>query len=469
MDKKYKRLISNTALFAISQFSSRLLFFVMAPLFSYWFESQALNGVRDLLNQLANFAIPIVSLGIANAIVRFGLEKENDKSHVYTNGILAIAMGTAVFVAASPLIAQIEWYSEYILLLCIYVPVSCLRTLNCQFTRASQQIRLYAIDGILTTVVTCILYFVFLRNMQLGPTGYLLAVIFADAFSVLFLFVRLKLWRFVKFTKQSFPLFKRMLAYSLPLVPASIFWWVTNASDQLFVAAMLPEGEKWTAIYSASYRLPTILTIVSTIFTEAWQISAVTDSDRHTRSLFFTNVFKAYAGVMFVSAAGLILIAQPFMMLYRSDYFIGWIFIPLLVIATVFSSLSNFLNSVYMVEKRSMLSLFTMMAAAVTNAVLNFVLIPIYGVNGAVIATLISYVLVFVLRVISTKTILSMKFSPLMLFVNIVLITLQAFITIMQINYWPIISVLICTAIFAFNIKSLWGTFKNIVRKRRTP
>ncbi len=467
MEKKYKRLISNTALFAISQFSSRLLFFIMAPLFSYWFDSQATNGVRDLLNQLANFAIPIVSLGISNAIVRFGLEKDSDKSHVYTNGILAIFLGSFLFFALSPLIAQIEWYTDYIVLLCIYVPVSCLRTLNCQFTRAMQRTRLYAIDGIVTTIVTCILYVVLLRNMQLGPTGYLLAVILADAFSVLFLFFSLKMWRFVQFTKKSLPLFKRMLAYSLPLVPASIFWWVTNASDQLFVAAMLEDGESWTAIYSASYRLPTILTIVATIFTEAWQISAVTDSDMLTRAKFFSNVFKAYQGVMYVSGAGLILIAQPFMWLYRSDYFIGWVFIPFLVIATVFSSLSNFLNSVYMVEKRSMLSLFTMMAAAVTNCILNFALIPIWGVNGAVIATLVSYVLVFCLRMISTKGIIAMNFSSKILLVNTFLITAQALITIYQVNYWVLFSVLICGLIFVFNLKSLWGTVQNIIKRKR--
>ena len=48
---KYKRLVSNTMLFAISTFSSKLLSFVMAPLFSYWFETQEMNGIKELLNQ----------------------------------------------------------------------------------------------------------------------------------------------------------------------------------------------------------------------------------------------------------------------------------------------------------------------------------------------------------------------------------------------------------------------------------
>ena len=47
---KYKRLVSNTMLFAISTFSSKLLSFVMAPLFSYWFETQEMNGIKELLD-----------------------------------------------------------------------------------------------------------------------------------------------------------------------------------------------------------------------------------------------------------------------------------------------------------------------------------------------------------------------------------------------------------------------------------
>lgn len=90
-----------------------------------------------------------------------------------------------------------------------------------------------------------------------------------------------------------------MLRYALPLVPASIFWWITNASDQFFVAAMLEDGTSWTAVLGASYKLPTILSIVSTIFTEAWQISAFTDGTDSQREQFFSRVFSAYQSLIF--------------------------------------------------------------------------------------------------------------------------------------------------------------------------
>lgn len=167
--------------------------------------------------------------------------------------------------------------------------------------------RLYAIDGILCTITTCGFYVLFLRVLNMGPTGYLLAIICADGLSALFLFAVTKTWRFLDFKRFDTKLLKKMLRYALPLVPASIFWWITNASDQFFVAAMLEDGTSWTAVLGASYKLPTILSIVSTIFTEAWQISAFTDGTDSQREQFFSRVFSAYQSLIFLAAAGIVL------------------------------------------------------------------------------------------------------------------------------------------------------------------
>ncbi len=466
MEKKYKRLVSNTVLFAISQFSSRLLFFVMAPLFSYWFDTQEMNGIRDLLNQFANVAIPIVSLGISNAVVRFGLEKNVNKTYVYTNGIISVLMGFGVLVVLSPILAQISWYTDYIVLLCIYVLVSCLRTLNCQFVRAKQYVRLYAVDGIATTIVTCVFYFIFLRNLNMGPTGYLIAVIFADGFSVLFLFITAQLWKYINFSINKVML-KSMLKYSLPLVPASIFWWITSGSSQMFIAAMLENGEAQTAIYANSLRLPTILTIVSTVFTEAWQISAFTDGVKKKNEEFFTKVFSTYQGAMFLCGSGIILMAQPFMMLYRDDYFGAWQYIPFLAIATVFSSLSNFLNSIYMVKKRSGTSLSTMAVGAVINFALNFVLIPTYGLSGAVISTFVSYLAVFLLRAITTRKLIRVNMNPLKLLVNCTTLTLEAVLMLANVPLWPLWCTLLCVLVLMLNLREILMTVVKLLNKKK--
>ena len=149
-----------------------------------------------------------------------------------------------------------------------------------------------------------------------------------------------------------------MLRFSLPLISASVFWSLTNSSDQIFVINIL--GDSANGILSACYKVPTLLPIVATLFTEAWQSSAYTDGARAGRETFFSRVFGIYQSIMFMAAAGSVWLAKWLMLILGGrDFAEAWVYIPLFTFATVFNSLSNFLNSIYMTEKRSGLSLAT--------------------------------------------------------------------------------------------------------------
>ena len=155
--------------------------------------------------------------------------------------------------------------------------------------------------------------------------------------------------------------------------------------------------------------------------------------------------------------------AQPFMMIYRDDYFIGWKFIPLLTMATAFSSFDNFLNSIYMVEKRSTLSFSTMAMGAVVNVFLNWKLIPIWGVNGAALATFVSYFLVFLLRAINTRGLIRVDFAPVKLFCNFGLLALESWLMLKRVPHWPVWCGLIVVGIAVINFHDLWSTVLQIL------
>ena len=75
---RYKQLFSNTVILAIGTFSSKLLVFVLMPLYTRVL-TQDQYGIVDLLVQTGNFLIPLVSVGITNAVMRFGMDGETDK------------------------------------------------------------------------------------------------------------------------------------------------------------------------------------------------------------------------------------------------------------------------------------------------------------------------------------------------------------------------------------------------------
>ncbi len=470
MENKYKRLMSNTMLFAISNFSSKLLSIILQPYITFAMGEVDEVGITKLVQQIGSLLIPLVSMGVSFAIIRFGLEKANDKRQVFTNGFVTIGMGFVLMLAFYPLLRLIPLFGTYAALLYIHVLVSCLRTLCTQFVRSKQLNRLVAVDGVLCSATNLGFMILFLSGMDLGASGYVLALICSDALSALFVFLVAGLHRYLRFSSFNLSLWKKMMAYALPMVPAQISFWVINASDLFFVQAMCAgyegqTGEYWTGLLGVGYFLPTILTVFGTIFYEAWQLSAVTEEQG--REAFFTRVFSIYQALLFCCCSGIILLCRPLMFMFKSNFYDAWQFVPLLTLATLFNCFNQFLNSIYMVKKRSTLSLYTMMAGAIANCVLNALLIPVMGPNGATLASLISYIIVFVLRAINTQGLLRINFAPARLTVNCLLIGIECVCMLGEVTWWPLWCTLLTGVICLFNLQGILGMVRQLLHRRK--
>ncbi|KAF5042751.1 hypothetical protein DSECCO2_509350 [anaerobic digester metagenome] len=460
---KYKKLIYNTFIFGISTFSSKILVFLLLPLYTRIL-SNADYGVVDLIVQTANLLIPIVSIGVTNGVIRFGLDKSNNSSDVFSTGLFTILGGFIIFLLFEPLLSKIKYISDFTSLIYVFVLMSSLRSLCTQFIRSKQLVRLYAFDGVLSTITTIAFNILYLVVLKLGINGYVLAIISSDFLSVVFLFYTAKLHRYIKLKPKKKSTAKNMLKYSIPLIPSTIFWWITNVSDRYIVAYML--GAEANGLYAISYKIPTIVTLLSSIFIEAWQLSAVSEKDTEYREHFFTNVFKSYASLIFISASGLILLVKIITRILVSEaFYASWQYVPFLIIATTFSCLATFLGSIYFVEKKSNLSLVTTFFGAIVNIILNILLIPKIGVNGAAIATFLSYASVFVLRAFSTKKFVKINWNSNKLFINTVVLLLQSIIIIFELPYWVLLEIFLFIIIILLNSKELLLSVKKYFKK----
>ncbi len=469
MNSKYKFLISNTGLFFISTFSSKFLVFLLMPIYTAVLTPDRFN-VADLVTQTANLLIPLVSLGIPNSIIRFGLDKKYSKKGVFTVATLTYLTGFMILLAFYPVIVKLEFVKNHIRLLYLYLICSCMRTLVQQFVRAKTYTRLYAADGILATVNTLLFVYLFLVKFNMGVEGYILATVAADFVSFLFLSFVSGCWKYFSLKKADKKLAFEMLSYCLPLIPTGVFWWITNVSDRYLVTAMVSASV--SGIYAISYKIPSIVNLFSTVFTEAWQISAVKEGQEANPEKFFKNVFKAYQGIMFMAGAGLILLCRPLTSFMVADsYYDSWRFMPVLIMATIFSSFSGFMSSIYMVQKNGKANLYTMMAGAFTNIGLNIIMIPKMGAQGAAIATFISYLLVFVLRALGTRKFINISVSPVFMAVNVLLMGALGYVMVNEIKNYIIVSVALTAVIIALNFMPLFGfvksVLKSILKKRR--
>ncbi len=465
---KYKKLITNTLLFALSSFGSKVLVYLMMPLYTGILSPDE-YGIITNIQDTSQLLLPLTCVGITNAIIRFGLDSACDKKAVFTGGFAALGMGTALVALLYPVLCIDTELDGYRWLVYLYVIVSCARNLCSQFVRARQLTRLYAIDGLLNTTLLVAFYVIYLIPCRLGIVGYVLATITADALSAVFLILTAKLHRFFDVRSFDKALFGGMLKYSMPLIPASMFWWITNASDKKFVLYML--GAQEAGLYAFAYKIPNLLMLVSTLFTEAWQLSAVADAGTgEERSSFFSKVFAGYQSILTVGASGIILFSRLFVTILDGSggaYYGAWRYIPILVIATVFSCYAGYMSSVYMVEKKSNLNLYTTMAGAGLNLVLNALLIRSFGVNGATAATFLSYLLVFVLRVVSSRKYIPFDIHlPRMVF-NTVLLFAQAALLLLDAGWWMWGCGAVFAVLAAVNFRELLQLAEKLLPRRK--
>lgn len=460
---QYKRLMSNTALFAISTFGSKVLVFLLMPFYTRVL-SQADYGITDILIQTGNLLIPLASVGISNSIIRFGLEKGVNKSCVFTVGLITTLGGFGVLCLASPLFTMVDKLSQYTVFVLLYVLAANLHTLVVQFARVRGYVRLFAVDGIARTLLTILLNILLLVVFPCGVAGYVMANVIADLVTTIFVFLIADLRRYINFSALQRSTTREMLRYCVPLIPTMVCTWIINISDRYLVTFMI--GDEANAIYAVATKIPTILLIVADIFATAWQLSALKEQSRLEKERFFSNVFGVYQSLAFLVGSGLILTAKiSTSLLAAPDYFTAWQYIPVLVLSSTFACFSSFLSSVYMVEKRSVATLVTTMAGAALNLVGNFLLIPKWGIMGAAVSTMVSYFFMFIIRAIHTRTMLRIRWSGAQFLVNLLLTTLQCLVMEWNLPGWPIWSTLCLLLVVVLNAKNLLKAVLKILRK----
>lgn len=460
---KYKTLLSNTLLISMGTFGSKLLVFLMVRFYTGYLTPSDYS-TADLITQTANLLFPIISMGITDGVFRFCMDSSADRKSVFTIGLSAIALGSLLFFGIAPALNLFSDFKGFVWLIVLYTIAACLHSLCSQYIRAIGKTALFAIQGIINTCCVIVLNILFLAVFNLGIIGYVLSVIVADTLCTLFLIAKEELWKVITI-KPDLSVIKPMLKYSIPLIPSTVFWWITSVSDRYMVTGII--GSEANGIYTVSYKLPTLLTLVSSIFMQAWQFSAVTESENgeEEHREFFSRVWCSFQAVMFLAGSAVIAFAKPAIkLLTASEYYSAWEYVPLLSVAMIFTAFVSFLGTVYVVKKKSGISFLTALLGAGTNILLNLLLIPTpLGAQGAAIATVFSYFIVFLVRCFNIKKYIPFKLYGGHIIINSVIIFIQAAVMILELKGWVIIQTLCILFLLAINFKFFIGFIRKLL------
>lgn len=465
---KYRTLANNTIVLAIGQFSSKLLVYVMLRFYTSVLGTEGYGDVNNIIN--ASFLlISVVTLSISDGVLRFALDKDNNRSMVLSIALDVAVCGLVVFAAAVPLIGFIPVLKGYEWMIFIYVCTGSFKGICSIFVRATGRVGLFAIDGIFTTVMTVLYNLLFLGVFKLGVLGYVMSVSLGDLSSILFLTFRAKLYKEYRPFGNDKVLRRSMIRYSIPLMPTAIMWWIVNVSDTFMITAIM--GSSANGIYSFAYKFPNLAAIVVGIFSQAWHMSAITERNSRTISNFYTNIFSMMQTVLFIACAGIMLVLRPMIMPFfgSEDFQSAYFYVPVLLCAVIFQSFNNFLSSIYEASKKTGHALASSIIGAVVNVLLNLLLINTIGIIGAAVATLASYLIVFIFRINDTKKYLYMKVYWVKIVVNLILIAAMS-ASVMFLEYGLLQNVVNCVIfilIVAINFKTCVTAIKLVLNKKK--
>ena len=399
MKERSKFLIKNMGILTISNFSSKILVFLLVPLYTSVLTTSE-YGIYDLVISTASLLFPILTLNITDAVMRFLMEKNKDENSIAMTGIKYVLL-SSVFIAVFLYINGRLYMWQEICGLEIYIFLYYLSyVLNqffIQFAKGNEHIFDMGVAAVLSTAIMVGGNVLFLPILRWGLRGFLTATIVSQALPAAYFFIRLRFWSYLKSLKTDEHLHREMLVYCVPLIATTVGWWMNSAADKYVVTFIC--GIAANGVLAVAYKIPQILNTLQGIFIQAWQISAIKEYGKGEAGLFYGEIFSVVILLMSAACAWLIFLSKPLAsILYAKDFYVAWKYVPFLLISSVLNCASGLLGPILSAQKDSRSMAEAAICGALANGGMNIVFVLIIGIQGAAIATVLSSLIIYLIR-----------------------------------------------------------------------
>lgn len=395
MNRK-KDLIKNTIIISIGKFSTKIVSFLLLPLYTAIL-LPAEKGQVDLLNRISLFLIPLITLQMDESLFRFLIDTKNkeDKMNIFSQLTIFAVISSVIWIILIFVFGNILHY-EYTNWLIFYCLASFLFTIVNGFLRGEGNFKMYSLLSFINSFINIILNVIFLAVIKTGLEGMFLSYIIASVATGIYGLIYLKAYKLVtlKIDKKKM---KEMIKYSLPLVPSSISWSIITLTDSLMITTNL--GSSMNGIYSTSSTFPTIMNTCFGFFNTSWRESASRAVNSKDKNEFYSSVYLSVR--RFLMGISLLIISfLPFVfhILVNQKYNESYIYIPSMVISVYMSSLASFSSGIFSAYKDTKILAPTTFVAALINLIFNFVFINKLGLFAPILGTLTSYIVINLYR-----------------------------------------------------------------------
>lgn len=403
---KYKKLLNNSLIFSIGNLGNKLILFLMVPIYTQ-FLTKAEYGITDVVSVTINLLIPIITLSISQAVLRFSLDKSNylEKKEIYSIAtIFLLSISSVVCLLTIFFHKENISYIIWILILMIF------NDFQLQFARGIDLLKQYAVNGIFTAISTALLGIYFLSVLHWNLKGYFLSIIITLILSNIYLLLVTKGVHYFSIKQFSINKFKYLLRYSIPLIPNSIMWWLINDITRYFI--LYNVGFEGNGLFAVACKIPSIMSIMISIFMQAWQLSAFEEYKENNSSIFYSRVFNIFVSFIFIISTLLLICTRYiFSIFIDNSFYEGYKLVPVLIFASIYQGFSTFFGTIYTASLNTKGVFYSSIAGAGISLLLNIILIPHFGIDGAGIGIGMAFFITWLIRYINTSKILKINLN----------------------------------------------------------
>lgn len=411
MIKKNVGIIKSMGIYTISNVINAAIPFLMLPILTRYLSTTD-YGILSNFSVISNFLIPLVGINLMASIqvqyLKDDVDNRNYLTSVFRLNIFLGLLFTLAVVVFSDFVNDLTGVPVEILYLMggyalFHVTIEVLLAVWRMEDRAIN----YGLFRIGRTVLELALVVIFVVVLRLDFIGSIYAMLISYGIASLIAVVIL-FQKGLIFGKFHMPHLKHGMNYGVPLIPHALSGMTIMYSDKLIITHYL--GLDANGIYSVGFLVGQSIGLLQNSFNQAWlpwvfqKLKAGKDADK----LRMVKITYLYILMILIAALVLWFVSPLVFSILGKEFKAGMDLVLWIGMGFAFNGMYKMV-SVYLfyLEKTKIIAMMSLGVATV-NVVLNFILIPEYGVEGAAMATLTAMFLQFVVAWIISSRLIKM-------------------------------------------------------------
>lgn len=402
-----KLFVENFFVYGFISILNKFVPLVLLPVITRLLPNPSDFGIFNIYSLIVGFGSPLAILGLYDAMFREYFEKDDFqyKYNVTTTAQRAVLTSSIIIsillVVFSKNLSFLFFKNSNFNNIILYGSIGVFLSANLSIfqapTRINNERKVFVFSSLFSTLFN---YFISMLLIYLGFSflGLIYGSILSSVLLILFFFLKNKEY----FSRGRFDkkILLELLKIGLPLLPTFLIYWIYSSMDRIMISNIL--GISALGIYSVGSKIANISQLIYISFANGWQYFVFSTMKDEDQVALISKIFEYLGVISFIS----FVIFYPFnsiifRLFFKGEYVNGYIVAPYLYLSPLLLMLFQIIGNQFLVIKKSYLVTLILSVGALANIVLNLFLIPILGIEGAALSTLLGYTISLILIVIS--------------------------------------------------------------------